>query len=59
MSGPRLVVLVMLCASMATVLYMGVSGARWPLAFLGTMIAGSLIIGAGEAFIGRDSDEGD
>ncbi len=53
----RAVAITCVLAALAAIVYVGISGERWPLAFVGTMVAGSLIFGAGEAFIGRNDDD--
>lgn len=51
---------VMLGAATIAVIYVGVTGERWPLSFIGVMIMGSLIVGlmvlVGD-YLGRDDDD--
>lgn len=39
--------------ALVAIVFMGITGERWPLGFVGTMIAGGIIIGVGDLLGGR------
>lgn len=59
MRSAGFVSLVCLGAALASIIFVGVTGQRWPLSFAAVMIVFGILIPIGENALGRSDDRGE